>query len=190
MDYTISKTKRNLIIFSSVFLILKAIILAVVFQSVEPAKPDFVLSGIGRILQIVAYGYILIILFGYFKHYMLKELKMITLCILALEIAGSAVQLFSSIAEINVPNHVSSIITICWSLAMIIWIVFLFRIPATDFPALISIRKYAVSILAIVILGGFIPVFIDASQYFELYAAIPVTIPYIFIVDFAMKLKV
>jgi hypothetical protein len=189
MDYTISKTKRNLLIFSAVLLILKAIIISLVFQSGYPAKPDLLVSGIGRILQIVAYGYILILLIGYFKHYELKVPKMIALGILILEIAKNVIQLFSNIAEKNAPNYVNSTITIGWSLALIIWIIFLFRVTAAYFPALISIRKYAVSIFAIVILGGFIPIFIDAKQYFELYAAIIIAIPYVFIVEFAMKLK-
>ena len=193
MDYTISKTKRNIIIFSAVFLMLKAIILALVFQSLEPAKPDLVLRVIGQFLQIVVYGYILIMLFGYFKQYELKVLQMITLSILALEIAGSVIQLFSSITGNNVPNHVNLVTTIIWSLAMFIWIIFLFRVPAADFPALISIRKYAVSIFAIVILGAIIPNLINQitnnKQYFELLAAIILVIPYVFIVEFAMKLK-
>jgi hypothetical protein len=189
MNYIISKTKRNLIIFSAVLLILKAIILGVVFQSLEPANPDLVLKGIGQFLQIVACGYILIILFDYFKHYKLKELQMITLSILALEIAGSAIQLFSSISEKEAPNHVNLFITIGWSLAMIMWIIFLFRVSAADFPALISIRKYAVSIFAILIFGASIPIFINTRQYFELFAAITNVIPYVFIVEFAMKLK-
>jgi len=193
MDYTISKTKRNLIIFSAVFLMVKAIILVVVFQSVYPAKPDLVLSVTSWILQIAAYGYILIVLIGYFKHYELKVLMMITLGILALEIAGNVIQLFSGIAEKDALNHINLVITIGWSLALIIWIIFLFRIPEADFPALISIRKYAISVMAIILLSGIVPLFvnqfINIQKYLGVFVGVILLIPYVFIVDFAMKLK-
>jgi hypothetical protein len=193
MDYIVSKTKRNLIIFSAVFLILKAITIAFVFHATDPVKPDLVLSGTERFLQIVAYGYIMIVLFGYFKHYELKALQMITLSILALEIAGSVIQ-FSNITGLNLPNRVNLINVIIWSLAMILWIIFLIRISVTDFPALISIRKYAVSIFAVIILSAIIPLLINQiinnRQYFELFVAIIFVIPYVFIIEFAMKLKI
>lgn len=189
MEYTISKTKRNLIFFSAAFLIMKAIFLSLVFQSVYPAKPDLVLNVIGRIVQIAAYGYILIVLIGYFKHYELKVLKTITLGILIFSIAENVIQIFSSFQEKNTPNHVNWVIAIGGVLALITWIIFLFRIRAADFSGLVSIRKYAVSVVAIVILGGFIPVFIDARQYFLFLAPIIVVIPYFFIIEFAFKLK-
>lgn len=192
MEYVIRKTKKNLILFSAVFLILKAITLAFAFHAADSAKPDLVLNVIGRFLHIVAYGYILIVLFGYFKHYELKALQMITLSILALEIAGSVIQ-FSSITGLNVPNRVNLMNGIIWSLAMILWIIFLFRSSVSDFPALISIRKYAVSIFAVLILSAIIPLLINQlinnRQYFELFAAIIFVIPYVFIIEFAIKLK-
>jgi len=192
MDYTISKTKRNLIIFSAVLLILKAIIFGVVFQSLEPANPDLVLKGIGQFLQIVAYGYILIMLIDYFKYYKSKELKMITLGILALEIAGNVIQLFSGIAEKDALNHINLVITIGWSLALIIWIIFLFRIPEADFPALISIRKYAISVMAIILLSGIVPLFvnqfINIQKYLGVFVGVILLIPYVFIIEFGLKL--
>ncbi len=192
MDYTISKTKRNLIIFSAVFLMVKAIILVVVFQSVYPAKPDLVLSVTSWILQIAAYGYILIVLIGYFKHYELKVLMMITLGILALEIAGNVIQLFSGIAEKDALNHINLVITIGWSLALIIWIIFLFRIPEADFPALISIRKYAISVMAIILLSGIVPLFvnqfINIQKYLGVFVGVILLIPYVFIIEFGLKL--
>jgi hypothetical protein len=189
MDYTISKTKRNLLLFSVILLILKATFFLLVFQSAYPAKPDLVLILIGRILQIAAYGYILIVLIDYFKHYELKVLKMITLCILVLEIAENVIQNFSSIQEKNTPNHANFVVAIGGVLALITWIIFLFRIRSADFPGLGSIRKYAVSLVTVVILGAFIPVFIDARQYFEFLAPIIVIIPYFFIIEFALKLN-
>ena len=186
MDYTISKTKRNIIIFSAVFLILKAIVLVVVFN--DSTRLDVTLRGVDRFLQTIACGYIIFVVVQYFRHYKLKTLQFITLAILLIDVANNIIQ-FSILAGMNVSKHAPLVCALIWVFLLACWIVFLFRIPAADFPALISIRKYAVSIFAIVILGGFIPVFIDARQYFELYAAITVAIPYVFIVEFAMKLK-
>lgn len=186
MDYTISKTKRNLIIFSAVFLILKAIVLVVVFNAIDSTRLEVTLRRVDRILQTVACGYIIFVLVQYFRHYKLKTLQFITLAILLIDVANNTIQ-FSILAGMNVAKHDPLVSALIWVFLLFLWIIFLFRIPAANFPALISIRKYAVSILAIVILGGFIPFFIDDRQYFEFLAPIIVIIPYFFIVEFALK---
>lgn len=186
MKYAISKTKRNLIIFSAVLLILKSIILVLVFN--DSTRLDVAFRGVDRFLQTMASGYILFVVVHYFRHYKLKTLQFITLAILLIDVANNIIR-FSTLAGMNVSKHTPLVCTLIWVFLLFCWVIFLFRIPAADFPALISIRKYAVAIFAIVILGGFIPVLIDARQYYELLAPIIVVIPYVFIVEFAMKLK-
>jgi len=65
MEYTISRTKRNLIILSAVFLILKAVIIVSVFFAREYAAHNSALRIILSILQIIPYAYIMLVLSGY-----------------------------------------------------------------------------------------------------------------------------
>jgi hypothetical protein len=193
MNYTVSKTKRNLIIFSAVFLILKAITLQFFSRSMDSADPDLVIFGIERFLQTVAHGYIMIMLYAYFRHYELKSLQVITLGLLALEIVGGVIQL-SFINGMIEPNHVKSISAIVWSLGMLIWIIFLFRNSVPVSPALISIRKYAISVLAVIPLSAVFPLlivnFVDVRQNVWFVMTLIGVIPYIFIIEFALKLKI
>src|ERR1035437_2604922 len=124
MEYTISRTKRNLIIFSAVFLILKAVIILSVFFAREYAAHDPTLGIILSILQIIPYAYIMLVLSGYFNYYKLKALRMTTLILLLMEISGNMLQYFNqaeiySQAEMNVPRFIAIGNGIVWSLIMI-----------------------------------------------------------------------
>jgi hypothetical protein len=193
MDYTISKPKRNLIIFCTVLLILKSIILVVLFQSLERTKPDLVIVGIGRILHIMAFGYILIMLYDFFNHYKLEGLKILVLCILGFEIASTVFHLIPGIPEKNALNYFNLFLTTGWVLTMIIWTVFLFRNAAANFLGLISIRKFAIAQIAIIPVNGIVPLLMGdmdiIQQYMGIVSLALGIIPSLFIIEYAMKLK-
>ena len=197
MEYTISRTKRNLIVFSAVFLILKAIIILSVFFAREYAAHDPALGIILSILQIIPYAYIMLVLSGYFNYYKLKALRITTLILLLMEIFGNMLQYFNraemySQAEMNVPRFIAIANGIVWSLIMIVWIIFLFRVAAADFPALISIRKYAISVVAVFLLSGTFPFLIghikDIQQYLGIIVVVIGVLPNVFFIEFGLKL--
>lgn len=197
MEYTISRTKRNLIIFSAVFLILKAVIIVSVFFAREYAAHDHALGIILSILQIIPYAYIMLVLSGYFNHYKLKALQMTTLILLLMEIFGNMLQYFNraemySQAEMNVPRFIALGGGIVWSLIMIVWIILLFRVSATDFPALVSIRKYAISVIAVLLLSGTLPFLIghirNIQPYLGIIVAVIGVLPNLFFIEFGLKL--
>jgi hypothetical protein len=193
MDYRISKTKRNLIIFSAVFLILKAIILVIVFSYRETPISEITWNIILHFTQIIANSYILIVIFGYFNHYKFKALQIITLIILLPEIAGNIITFFNQ-TGINVPKPVLIGNNIIWTLSMVSWIVFLFRISSVDFPGLASIRRFAISIIVTIFIAGTLPILIhniiNIRHYHDWIIVMIGVIPYIFIIDFGLKLKV
>jgi len=198
MDYTISKTKRNLIIFCAVFLILKAIIVSAIFFLRESTQHNNTLRIILSILQIIPYGYILIVIAEYFNHYQLKVLRMTTIILLITEISGNMLQYFNqadiySQTEITVPKFIAIVNNVVWTLGMIVWIVFLFRISVTNFPALISIRKYAISALAVIFISGTLPLvinqLIEIQKYLGIVVPVIFLIPYIFFIEFGLRLS-
>jgi len=197
MEYTISRTKRNLIIFSAVFLILKAIIVVFVFFAREYAAHDHTLGIILSILQIIPYSYIMLVLSGYFNYYKLKALRMTTLILLLIEISGNMLQYLNQAemfnqAERTVPRYIAIGNGVVWTLILIIWIILLFRISATDFPALISIRKYAISVITVILLSGTLPFmiskFIDIQKYIGIVFVMIGVLPYFFYIEFGLKL--
>jgi len=194
MEYTISKTKRNLIIFSAVFLILKNISLvafAIIFPTPDHENSIWIQISIERILQLFPYAYIMIVMADYFRHYQLKALQIITLGMLALEIAGSIIHYFNH-TEINLPKPLLIGNSIIWTLSMFIWIVFLFRVSNTNYAAINSIRKYAISVLVVIFISGTLPLlidhFIDIQKYLGIFISITFVIPNIFFIEFGLKL--
>jgi hypothetical protein len=197
MEYTISRTKRNLIIFSAVFLILKAFIVVSVFFAREHAVHDNTIGIILSILQIIPYGYIMIVITEYCNHYKLKALRMTTLILLLMEISGNMLQYFNqaemfSQAEMNVPRFIAIGSGVVWTLIMIVWIILLVRISATDYPALISIRKYAISVIAVNLLSGTLPFLIghitNIQQYLGIIVVVIGVLPNVFFIEFGLKL--
>lgn len=197
MEYTISRTKRNLIIFSAVFLILKAVIVVSVFFAREYASHDPALGIILSILQIIPYAYIMLVLSGYFNYYKLKALRMTTLILLLIEISGHMLQYFNqaemfSQAEMTVPRFIAIGNGVVWTLVMIVWIILLFRFSAADFPALVSIRKYAISVVAVFLLSGTFPFLIghirDIQQYLGIIVVVIGVLPNVFFIEFGFKL--
>jgi len=192
MEYSISRVKRNIIILSAVFLIVKSISLGITFIFIEPVNLDQNLRVILTILGIIAYGYIMLAFVDYFRYYGLKILQIITLIFLLIEILGSVIQ-FTKMAEMNIPKLIPFANGVIWIFTIITWIIFLFQTPMKNSSALISIRKYAIAILAALFINATFPILIvrltDSYKYFELTIAIITPIAYVFAIDFARKIQ-
>jgi len=190
MEYSISRTKRNLIVLSSSFLILYFLIVGLFFLIMGPTKLDTLQSGIQKMLYLIPLGYLLLVFIGYFRYYHLKVLQMTTIAILICEVVMMGIQFANGLIA-NVPEFILYPINAVWIIATIIWMIFLFRANMKDFPAILSIRKYAVGPILIFLIGFSIPFLVKPDDNF---AALQIlcmicAIPYIFTIDFAMKLQ-
>lgn len=190
MEYTISKTKRNLVILCSSILILNQVILGLFKFFNGHIQLDNYQIVIQNMFYIIPYGYLMLVFFDYFKHYQLKVLQIFTVTILSLEIVANA---FSFINLYNpiIARFVFSAISVIWFSSIIIWSIFLFYLHGKDYPAILSIRGYAVGILLYLLLIGIVPMFVknyDILNSLQL-NAMTMAISYIFTIVFAMKLR-
>jgi len=190
MEYSISRAKRNMIILSSSFLILYFLIVGLFFFIMGPTKLDPLQSGIQKMLYMIPLGYLLLVFIDYFRYYHLKVLQMSTIAILTGEIITMVIQFANGLIA-TVPEFVLYTVTAIWMIATIIWMIFLFMANMNDYPAILSIRKYAVGPILIFLIGFSIPFLVKPDSNF---AALQIlcmicAIPYIFIIEFAIKLQ-
>jgi hypothetical protein len=125
----------------------------------------------------------------YFKHYKLKVLQISILTILIMEVIFKA-NLFTNIFDSTWKFAILLTINAIWFFATIILIVFLFQINMKDYPGILSIRKYTISIILFFVLVTTIPLFVKPVSIFATQQLVELTfaIPYIFTIDFAIKL--
>ena len=190
MEYSISRTKRNLIVLSSSFLILYFLIDGLFFFIMGPTKLDTLQLGILKMLYIIPFGYLVLVFVDYFRYYHLKVLQMTTIAMFICEVVTIGIQFANGLIA-TVPEFVLYAISAVGIIATIIWMIFLFSANMKDYPAVISIRKYAVGSILIFLIGFSIPFLVKPDDNF---AALQIlcmicAIPYIFTIDFAMKLQ-
>lgn len=179
-----------MIIFSSVFLILYFLIVGLFFFIVGPTELDSLQFGIKKVLYLIPYGYLMLIFFDYFRYYHLKVLQITTITILTCEVVTLGIQ-FANVLLATLPKFILLTINAIWIIATIIWIIFLFIPKMKDYRALISIRKYAMGPVLIFLIGFSIPFIVKPDNTFAALQLLCLicAIPYIFTIDFAMKLQ-
>jgi len=190
MEYSIRKSKRNMIVLSSSFLILYFITEGLFFLLMGPTKLNPLQSGIKKILYLIPFGYLMLIFVDYFRYYHLKVLQITTIAILIFDVVTMGIE-FSNGLIANVPKIVLYLISVIWIIAIIIWMILLFFPNRKDYPALISIRKYAICPILIFVFGFSIPFFVKPDNIFNALQLLCIigAIPYIFTIDFAMKVQ-
>lgn len=190
MNYTIDKKKRNRIIFSSSFLILYFVVVGLFFLIVGPTKLDPLQFGIKKVLYLIPFGYLMLIFFDYFRYYHLKVLQITTITILTCEVVTLGIQ-FANLLLATLPKFILYTVNAIWITATIIWIIFLFIPKMKDYPALISIRKYAMGPVLIFLIGFSIPFFVKPDNTFAAMQILCLIcgIPYIFTIDYSLKLQ-
>jgi len=189
MEYSINKTKRNIIILSSSILILYVFTIRLFYFFKGPVKIDTVQIVIQHIIFLISYGYIIMAIFDYFRHYKFKVLQISILIILIMEVFFRAF----SIARLFVPTWKLTMLFIpimIWIISNIILSVFLFRIKKKDYPGILSIRNYAISSFVLLNLAQLLLFFMKPAGIFATQQLVELTsaIPYIFSIDFAIKL--
>jgi len=190
MEYSIRKSKRNRIIFSSAFLILYFVVVGLFFFIVGPTELDTLQFGIKKMLYLIPFGYLMLIFFDYFRYYHLKVLQITTITIFTCEVVTLGIQ-FANVLLATLPKFILLTINAIWIIATIIWIIFLFIPKMKDYRAMISIRKYAMGPVLIFLIGFSIPFIVKPDNTFAALQLLGIicAIPYVFTIDFAMKLQ-
>jgi len=189
MEYTISKTRRNALILSSSFIILYILILRLFFYFNGPEKIDPFQIVSQNIIYIVLFGYIMFVFFDYFRHYRLKVLQIVILIGFITEVIFKS-NLLTNILESTWKKAIFLTVNAIWILATIVMIAFLFQAKMKDYPGIRSVRKYAISILFFYVLVPTVPLFVEPDSTFSTQQLVEIifVIPYVFVIDFAMKL--
>lgn len=189
MKYTINRTKRNGIILSSSLLILYVLIIRLYFFFTGPTKIDTFQIVIQKIIFLIPYVYLMLAFFDYFRHYKLKVLQISILTILITDVILRA-NLLNNIFDLIWEKAFFLTTNAIWIIATIILIIFLFQIKIKDYPGILSIRKYAISMMLLFVLGPTIIFFVRPDNRFAIQQLVELTftIPYIFTIDFAIKL--
>ena len=189
MKYTINRTKRNILILCSSFLILYVFIVRLFFLFTSPTKIDIIHQVIQNVIFLIPFAILMLAFFDYFRHYKLKVLQISILTVLIMEVIFKST-LFSNIFESTWIKAVFLTTSAIWILATIILIVSLSQNKMKDYPGILSIRNYSICIILNYILATTIPHLAKPANYLTTLHLVELTsaIPYIFTIVFALKL--
>ncbi len=190
MEYAINKLKRNSIILSSVFLILYILTIRLYFYFADLTPIGLTQQIIQNLVFLVPYTYIILGLFVYFRFYQLKVLQVSVAVILLLNILFRA-NLFTHLFESTGEKAIFTTAAIILLVATFIFLIFLFQSKTKDCPGIFSIRKYAISTVCFFALSTTAPFWAATDKAFATQQLVELTtaIPYIFIIEFALKLR-
>lgn len=193
MNYPISATKRNLMILSAAFLTVYTIYNAFFFFGLEPSqvKPDIIMLIIRDLLFGIPHIYLLLVLFDYFRYQGWKVLKYTLLLTAIMEVLIKGFHIINRIGSF-VPNNIYYAMGegVFWIIVIIVQAIFLFQIKRKEYPEVFSLQKYAVGLLLTQIIGFGIPVIFRSENLSSMMLVIRIisSIPYLFLIDFALKL--
>lgn len=190
MEYTINKTKRNLLILSSSFLILYILTMRLFFFFNGPIKIDAFQNVVQKLIYIILYGYIMFVFSDYFRHYKLKLLQILILTHFFMEVILRS-GLFNFTPELTWEKAFFLCTISIWIIVTILLIFFLFQIKIKDYSGIRSIRKFAISIILITVLSPAFPLFAKPENVFATQQLLELTsvIPYFFTINFAIKIN-
>lgn len=190
MEYTITKTKRLIIILCSSFLILHVLITRLLLFIDAPTKIDTSEQLIKNIIYLILLGYLLLEFYNYFRHYKLKVLQISILTILIMEVilrSSLFSKLFESIWQKAVLFGASTI----WIASTIVLIVVLSKNKFIANPGIHSIRNYALSSLVIYVFATTYRFYLNPVNPINTLLLVGLTsaIPFIFTIIYAIKLN-
>lgn len=190
MEYTISKTKRIIIILCSSFLILHVLITRLLFLIDTPTEIDTSEQLIKNIIYLILLGYLLLEFYNYFRHYKLKVLQISILTILIMEVILRSTlfsKLFESIWQKAVLFSASTI----WIASTIVLIAVLIKNKSKVYPGMLSIQNYAISSLVIYIFATTYRFYLNPVNPIKTLLIVGLTsaIPFIFAIVYAIKLN-
>jgi hypothetical protein len=150
---------------------------------------DLVENGIISILFSIAYLYVFLVLIDYFKKYKLRGLEIVSTIILISELGNQTSSLINSFKPV-IPQFISSVFSVVGVISIIIWIVLILKLNSNDYSCLQSLRRFALGFIAAFVLGLLVSIITMFGGFYDYYDLmfIPISIPFFFIIDFAIKL--
>jgi hypothetical protein len=131
----------------------------------------------------------MLVFIDYFRHYKLKVLQAAFLAVFIIEVISRGIQ-FLNIFDTTDARVIHLATSVIWIVALAILFIFLFQNRIKNYPGMLSIRKYVIGIVPFFVLGAIIPYMVKPESIFAALQLVSMTlaIPYIFTIDFAMKL--
>lgn len=190
MNYTINHTKRNAIILCSSFLILYVFVTRLLLFINPPTEIDIAERVIRNAIYLIPFGYLMLVFFKYFSHYKLKIMQISVVVIFVMELIIRST-LFANMFESAWKKFFLLSVSTFWIVATTVLIVSLFRYKIKVYPGMFSIRNYALSSLLIYVFSTTYSFYIKPANPLEtiLLVGMASAIPFIFTIDFALKLK-
>ena len=192
-EYMIRRNHRYLMLACVSFLMLN-----LVKMGVETFSPNLLGLTSGQndfisMLFIVASIYYYYFLISYFKFYKLKKIIRITMVLLITDVISQLIYLVSkaNYFDLKLIEGVNNLISLVFTIA---WIVLIFRL-SMHYAAIKSLKNSVMSLIIVLIVSMITPfAFLffnyDALISYVNLVYIPLIIPYFFIIDFVLKLKV
>lgn len=194
MNYTISSTKRNLMILSAAFLTVYTLYNAFLFyilqnSEVKPEAEHLIIRGL---LFAVPHVYLLIVLFDYFRYHGWKILQSVVLVAAIVEIVSNMAKWTGAMEPLNLSSGYYTMgIGLFWVVIILLQAIFLLRLNRKEFPEVFALQKYAVALILTQLVAFAIPVVIRSDDSTSMMLAIRIisVIPYLFLIEFTLKLK-
>lgn len=189
MNYTISKTNKNVLILSSIFLMLYIVTSRLFYLFMEGTSIEIGQQIIQNILFLIPHGILMLAFFSYFKHYNFKLFQVAILSILVSDLLFKST-LFSNLSESTWKMALLAGTNLIWITSSITLVILLSRNKMKKYPAVRSIRNYSISILLVYIIATSLPFLVSAEDYLTTLHLVELAgiIPYIFMITFALKL--
>jgi len=148
-----------------------------------------------KVMHVAAYGFVMFILFDYFRFNHMKVLKTTTMIVAVTEIAGIAITTMHHIYQVpleTMPAFNKSLLianSFLWNVALFIWIIFLFLTGRKNYPPIFPLQKYGVGILVLFLLGGSLPLLFRMEDFPVFFKIINFcsALNYLFLIEFSMK---
>ena len=192
MEYSITKSKRNNLILCASYIIIYyvynglSVLLTYIMRELDPIENEFI-----NVLFLISSIYLYVVLIDYFRKTQLRTLEIVTIVFLISEAGIQMIKLVNAFKFV-IPDLLTNFLGILAAINIVVWIVLVLRLKTGSYPALVSLRRYAFGIIAGFVLGVIIAtvlIFNRLTGYFSL-VFLPFAIPYIFIMDFALKLEI
>jgi len=190
MEYTITKTKRLIIILCSSFLILHVLITRLLLYIDSLDKIITSNQLVQNIIYLIFLGYLLLEFFNYFRHYKLKVLQISILIILIMEVILRST-IFSNLIESVWQKVVLFSASTIWIASTIVLIVVLSKNKSKVNPGMYSIRNYALSSLVIYVFATTYRFYLNPVNPINTLLLVGLTsaIPFVFTIIYAINLN-
>lgn len=192
--FTITKNQRYLMLGSISYCILYLIRYVVSSTFTGLMDWDLSLKLLVNALNIAASSYFYYFMIGYYRFYGLNSLKVIMILTLITQLSIHLTGILPML-DIVYSTKITAVIDGCAIIIELIWIIIVLITNGEYYSAFRSIKKAALSSIFVLIISFITPLLIISVLPYNYYGFIsltylPVIIPFIFMIDFVLKLKV